>query len=177
MRGRRWQLPAISPHPQREVVDAALDGAYRRIRFTTPNPCATLVTFFGVLLPLLLETMNIMSGESFDVKICPFLILLMKHVVGGGEEKEEKIFLALKAAPLTEDLLKEMEGLFEERLEAFTQRGSGFSLTAVDSLEWDVVQYNSIPFLTGHGKVDLPYKLAAKKAVVNVSAPASECFK
>ena len=176
MRGRRWQLPAFPPHPQREVIDAALDGAYRRVKFTSPNPCATLATFFGVLLPLLLETLNILSGETVDLKLCPFLILLMRHLVG-GEEKEEKIFLALKAAPLNEDLLHSMEGLFEERLEAFTQRGSGFTLTAVDSLEWDIVQYHKIPFLTGHGKVTLPRQLAVKKAVVNVEAPDSQCFK
>ena len=176
MRGRRWNLPALPPHPQREVIDAALEGSYRRIRFTTPEPYATLAGFFGILLPLMMETMHLMAGEKFDVKVCPFLILLMRHLVS-GEEREEKIYLALKASVLSENVLNSMEGFFEERLDAFTQRGSGFSLKAVEALEWDVVQFYPIPFLVGHGKVDLPYKLAAKKAVVNVEAPPGESFK
>ena len=176
MRGRQWQLPTLPPHPQRNVVDAALDGGYRRIRFTTPNTCATLVTFFGLVLPIMLETLDLLSGETFDLKICPFLILIMRHLVG-GEEREEKIFLALKAQVLSVDIVENMESLFSERLEAFTQRGSGFSLKEVMAVEWDVVQYHKIPFLTGHGKVSLPPKLKAKKAVVNVEAPLGDCFK
>ena len=176
MRGRRFALPTLPPHPQREVLDSALDGAYRRIHFTTPQPCVTLVTFFGLIMPILLETMNILTGESFDLKICPFLILLMRHLVG-GEEREERIFLALKADHLSSDFVESMEAQFTERLESFTTRGSGFSLKEVMAVEWDVVQCHLIPFLTGHGKVSLPPKLTAKKAVVNVDASLSDCFK
>jgi hypothetical protein len=176
MPGRRWQLPPLPDHPQRKVVDTALDGSYRRLRFTSTDLCATLSTFFDSVRPFMLDTTNLFTNERFDLKICPFLILLMKHLVG-GEEKEEKIFLSIKATPLNEEFVNSMDGEFTTRLEAFTQRGSGFSLKNVISLEWDVVQYHQIPFLTGHGQVTLPHALYTKKAVVNVEAPYDQCFK
>jgi hypothetical protein len=172
----RFHLPLLPTHNNREVVDTALDGSYRRLRFTTSQHCITLGTFFGLILPILLETVNLLTGEAFDLKICPFIILLMRHLVG-GEEREEKIYLALKAALLSVDFVEAMESQFTERLEAFTQRGTGFSIKAVEAMEWDVVQYRRIPFLVGHGSAHLPPKLAAKKAVVNVKIQSDDCFR
>lgn len=80
---RQHALPALPDHDQREVIDSALDGSYRLVRFTTPNTCGTLAMFFGLVLPLLLETVEILTTGNVDLKICPFLLLLMKHVVHG----------------------------------------------------------------------------------------------
>ena len=164
---RRFPLPILPSHPQRRVLQQALNGAYRRVHFTPPQTCNNIAMFFGLILPLLLETADILSGESFDLKICPFLILLMRHLVQ-GQVKKCKIFLSLKAAPLDDTFIHSMKELFESRLEAFNQRGSGFSLLSVDSMEWDVTHCSRIPFLVGHGKPTLPPKLAAKRSVVNI---------
>ncbi len=95
------------------------------------------------------------------------------------EEREKTIHLWLKAAPLLHMNLHTMEDQFEDRLESFIQRGSGFRLKHVEAMEWEVVCYDSIPFHVGHGKsFKLPPKLAAKKAVVNVdNNGGNDCFR
>jgi hypothetical protein len=72
-----------------------------------------------------------------------------------------------------------MMAQMEVRLETFLQRGSGYQLKNVEGLEWEVVQFELIPFLTGHGKCPkLPPRLAAKKAVVNVdNGGGNDCFR
>ncbi len=175
---RRFSLPALPSHPHRQVVDRALDGAYRRIRFTTSEIHLTLAPFFHELLPLLHSTVDLLLGEQHAVKICPHTITLMLHKVGNNVV-EETIHLPIKASRLTLDFVEEMMGQMEVRLETFLQRGSGYQLKNVEALEWEVVQFELIPFLTGHGKCPkLPARLASKKAVVNVdNGGGNDCFR
>jgi hypothetical protein len=99
--------------------------------------------------------------------------------MGDGEEKEMKIFLCMKTSPLADLDLENMRSEFEDRLETFIQRGSGFRLKEVEFLDWEVMQYEEIPYHVGHGKSPkLPPRLASKKAVVNVdNRGGSDCFK
>jgi hypothetical protein len=172
---RLFQLPALSEDGV-TTVGQALDGSYRRIRFSAAMTCLTIRIFFDNIKWKLRKIGDILSGGEFEVKVCPSLHLVMAHMVG-DEETEEKIYLYVKARHLDHAFMDEMEGLFEKRLDEFTTRGSGFRLLRVEAIEWDVLEYRRIPFLVGHGNVVLPPKLAAKKAVINVQGPPGECFK
>jgi len=159
-------------------VDRALDGAYRRLRFSSEDLHPALAPFFEEISSLLLSTRELLLDEEHELKLCPHLLLCMGHKVG-EEEREETIHLWMKAALLLHINLDAMEEQFEERLESFLQRGSGFRLKYVEAMEWEVVCYESIPFHVGHGKsFKLPPKLAAKKAVVNVdNNGGNDCFR
>ena len=64
----------------------------------------------------------------------------MSHVVQ-EEEREEPFYLRMPAVPLTKSFVEEgMEGLLTERLENFTQRGSGHVLKSIETLDWQVAE-------------------------------------
>ena len=142
---KQYPLPSLPDHPQREV-EQTLGGAYRNIRLTTAEESITLSHFFQQLTPLMLETVELLSIEPFEVQICPKLTVTMDHL----HRKGENIFLSLKSHPLTTDFVKQLASLFEEKMENFTQRGSEFQLHHVQYLEWEVLQYREVPHLTGH---------------------------
>ena len=73
----------------------------------------------------------------------------MRHSLD-EEETEEVIYIALKATSFTISFVNDMEELFQQRLDAFTQRGSNFTLLSVSALDLDVIHYNNIPFHIGH---------------------------
>jgi len=143
---QQWNLPHIPDHAQRRIVNAALGGSYRRIRITPSESCVTIRLFFNNIIPILQDTMLLIG---INTNISPYLILQMKHSLG-EEESEESIYLALKATSFTDDFVNGMESLFQQRLDAFTQRGSNFTLLSVSALDLDVVHYNNIPFHVGH---------------------------
>jgi hypothetical protein len=181
----RFSLPPLPSHPQRQVVDQALDGAYRRIVFlpsSQQEEVSLLSDFFNKITAVVDDTMNLLLEEPCDLKICPHLTLLMYKKVGGDatDETEVTIHLGLKAIPLTniQHNPETMQRQFEERLENFLLRGSGFRVKRVVTLEWEVVQFDTIAFHVGHGKIiKLPPRLAAKKAEVNVNNDGDDGFR
>ena len=166
-----FELPALPEVTGRKVVDQALNGTYRRIQFRPEHPTLTLPAFFTDIRG---ETVGILLNEQFELKVCSHLHLVMTHKVG-EEEIEEQIYLSLKATPLRDVMA--LEEQFDQRLDQFQQRGSGFQLKEVVSLEMEVCQYRPISFHVGHGKCVLPPKLASKKAVVNVEVTGNDCFR
>ena len=130
-------LPALPEVTGRKVVDQALSGSYKRIRFTSELPSRTLDTFFEQLQPLLDDTMEHLLNDHYELKICSRLTLLMLHKTA-DHEKEETIHLSIKATPLRD--MVDQSSTFESLLESFVQRGSGFRLKEVVSLEWEVCQ-------------------------------------
>jgi hypothetical protein len=181
------------------VVDEALDGSYRRIAFfpsrvveeedeeeeeeeATPP---TLAAFFTDIANVVEDTMRCLLEEPSDLKVCPHLTLLMFHKTGADatEETEEIIHLGLRASSLTDlrEAPERMRLQFEDRLDNFILRGSGYRLKRVISLEWEVLQYNKIPFHVGHGgddNDDLPPALLNKNAVVVVKGfLGGDCFR
>jgi len=177
------------------VVDQALDGSYRRIAFfhsivqaeedeeeeeATPP---TLAEFFEDITVMVEDTMRHLLGEPSDLKVCPHLTLLMLHKTGtdATEETEEIIHLGLRASALTDlqEAPERMRLQFEDRLDNFLMRGSGYRLKRVISLEWEVLQYKKIPFHVGHANDnDLPPTLLNKNAVVVVKGfLGTDCFR
>lgn len=169
---RNYYLPE---HPQRTLHDQALDGAYYRIQFMSTTQHLTLQPFFDELLPLMLETADLLDRPDAQLKINPVLVLSMTRTVN-NESKQDHIYLPLKAAPLNRKFVENLLPEFEKRLENFTQNGSGLVLESVTALDWQLVMYQDIAFLKGHGKATLPEKLAKKKAVVNVEVTDDRCF-
>src|SRR4051794_17082205 len=96
---QRFALPALPAHPQRYVVDQALNEAYCRIRFTSQEAHTTLVTFFVDVEEVMKQTVDLLLHEQYELKVVTTHSLLMLHKVD-QEEKEEMIHLALKATPL-----------------------------------------------------------------------------
>ena len=146
MPSQQWNLPHLPDHVQRRIVNAALGGSYRRIRITPSEVCVTISLFFTNILPILYDTAQLIGNNSI---ISPYLILQMLHSLG-EEETEETIYIALKATSFTNTFVNDMEQLFQQRLDAFTQRGSNFTLLSVTALDLDVTRYNNIPFHIGH---------------------------
>ena len=164
-------LPA---HPQRRLQQSSLRGALRTYRFTVTEPCLTLPTFLDNVRPVLLETVDLLKEQT--VKVGSTLVIVMTRMVE-EEEREERFYLSLTTTPLSHSFIEEMEGQLTERLETFTQRGSGHVLKSIEALDWSIGECHNVPFLVGHGPVKLPKSLAAKKAVVNVDSPDGECFR
>ena len=145
-RREQFPLPPLPQHPYRRVVEQALGGAFRTVRFTVSEESMVLPDFFRLVMPLLLETVDLLAGEPFDLKVCARLVLQMDHLV----QENETIYLSMKARPLTRSFVQQMETHFAELFESFRQRGSGFTLHRIQCLEYEIVQYYSVPQLTGH---------------------------
>ncbi len=93
---RRFSLPPLPSHPQRQVMDQALDRAYRLIRFTSSESHMTLAPFFDEVKELLLQTSDLLQREEYEVKICNVLILTMIKKIG-EEEKEEILYFPVQS--------------------------------------------------------------------------------
>jgi hypothetical protein len=176
---RVFNLPHLPAHPKRSVVDRALNGAYRRIRFSAvEDQQTTIQSFFEDISSIAEETKETLLSQEDELKVCTHLSLIMLHKVE-SEEHEVPIFLNLKSAPLSTIDITSMEEELQDRLDTFLRRGSNFKLKTVKALEWEVCFYESIPFHVGHRRQrDLPPKLAHKKAVVNIqNGGGNDCFK
>ena len=142
----RQLLPS---QPTRTLIDNALQGAYRRIRFTPSEKHETISSFFADVTPLIEETADLLSHEQYQVKICAHLETNMAHKTGDKETMEEISFI-LKATPLSDLVIESLAPVFEERLSQFLSRGSNFRLSDVKYLDLVVVQCNNISHKIGH---------------------------
>ena len=119
----------LPSHPQRLVLEEAFGGVYRRIRFTSSQPCPTIPMFIEDIRAILTETIELMSQNRCNFKICCTLII-------AADEKREYIYLNLPATLLSITFVEEME----ERLVASLEDHPIFSLDSVVALDWKVAQ-------------------------------------
>ena len=119
----------LPSHPQRLVLEEAFGGVYRRIRFTSSQPCPTIHMFIEDIRAILTETIKLMSQNRCNFKICSALIIT-------ADQKREYIYLNVPATLLSIIFVEEME----ERLVASLEDHPIFSLDSVVALDWKVAQ-------------------------------------
>ena len=114
--------------------------------------------------------------RPFQVKF----IFTCKFLRGAGEEREEDLsYFHTSVERVMEDT--DLDELYErmikeclEKMEVFQKKGSGWQFVSVKSFDINIDPFN--PMRAG-SYFRLPYKLAIKKAIINVQNEDDECFK
>lgn len=170
-------IPEVASSPsgiQRRVLNTALDGAYRTVRFSGETTTTTLLLFLSSIRASLEETLTILTSRpGYEVKVQFLAGLRMEKMVQVEDEEvahEIEIILSEKTKPADEVDLDSVFASLETKLEDFTQLSSGIRFLGVSHLDLVVVEYDRISPTTGQcgANFKLPNRLATKKAVISV---------
>jgi len=158
----------------------AFNGAARYIRFEPQERPIQPVDFFARIRTYIDEALARLVEGCDECRVQAVLgVRILQYDPITGENTASQIMYA--AAPVdiasNPSFFDSAIGFIMQDIEVFIQNGSNWIVESVQSFDLRVVKYFSAPNKRGHSFVDLPPRLKAKKAVINVdNASEHNCF-
>jgi len=161
-------------HPNRWAVGRYFRGWQMDATHST-DPQAFLENVRLQIHQKLTEEILALKGVKFQLSL---KVKLQKNKPDGSEEYTDPVLRhqqesVLKANEINEALDRAFPSI-QEKLEKWTQKGSGWVVDGVETLWLDVARYQP---LRGGSYIPLPAALGNKKAVINVKNKDDHCFR
>ena len=166
-----------------EPMITAVNGVYRSVTITPTYRCITadhLMTATQAAIRHIL-THCLAHGDKIKAFTATKVMMRKINFTDGSIDKEDAMYFTNKAAPIQsesciDEFLNNVGKKLQSSIENFTNKGSNWIVSSIENIALRLVRYQ----LPRGGDADtfvLPPELAAKKCVINIDAPANECFK
>ena len=175
-------LPANNGSIRRYVSNSAMRFALQNIRFESieDGKPLTFDEFFHDAYPLMIDTLQKLCDGNHYVKINFAMRCKYRKEIDSDERVIERNHVRAAETENSIDLENVKHDL-QNQIESFQDKGSGYKLLNVEFIDMNIASRYTISHVVGYGKMyNLPHKLKAKKAVMNVVLPIgkeNECFK
>ena len=165
---------------RRYLHEHALNRTTYTIRFVPDNNRYMLPEeFFNRIQPYFNESYNQLLSDCQECRVHFVMQLRMIQIDAHGEvSRRDEMQISIPAISLQDYDPENVIQQILAKIELFVQNGSSWIVEGVDWFDFHITRFHSAPKLRGHGHFELPQRLKAKKAVINVeNGSNSDCFK